>query len=440
MTALNQYMLWLQACLNQRINHYFEGEEQSIILPAEPSLEATSPIEEVFTRLQLGKEEKLIILLALAPHLQPHLLDVFFTNNSVLNKPFTEFGGIRGKQHAGFLPTKETAVFLIAGNDLSKRVNVMEILHPDQRLFSEQILEVNSSEAGEPAMSSALSVSKIFLPKILWNKEYIPHFGADFPAKRVNTNLDWDDLVLAPFVMEEVMEIKSWVEHEQLIQERWGLKKMVKPGYRALFHGPPGTGKTLTASLLGKALDKEVYRIDLAMTISKYIGETEKNLAKVFDLAEYNDWILFFDEADALFGKRTITQSSNDRYANQEVSYLLQRIEDFPGLTILASNFKSNIDDAFARRFQSMIYFPAPDVEQRLQLWQKAFANGPKLARDIDLAELAQRYELSGGEIINVLRYVAIQAARNPKQIIHSKDIIKGIRKEFHKNDRTLSS
>ncbi len=440
MTALNQYMLWLQACLNQRINHYFEGEEQNIILPAEPSLEATSPIEEVFTRLQLGKEEKLIVLLALAPHLQPHLLDVFFTNNSVLNKPFTEFGGIRGKQHAGFLPTKETAVFLIAGNDLSKRVNVMEILHPDQRLFSEQILEINSSEAGEPAMSSALSVSKIFLPKILWNKEYIPHFGADFPAKRVNTNLDWDDLVLAPFVMEEVMEIKSWVEHEQLIQESWGLKKMVKPGYRALFHGPPGTGKTLTASLLGKALDKEVYRIDLAMTISKYIGETEKNLAKVFDLAEYNDWILFFDEADALFGKRTITQSSNDRYANQEVSYLLQRIEDFPGLTILASNFKSNIDDAFARRFQSMIYFPAPDVEQRLQLWQKAFANGPKLARDIDLAELAQRYELSGGEIINVLRYVAIQAARNPEQIIHSKDIIKGIRKEFHKNDRTLSS
>jgi len=233
------------------------------------------------------------------------------------------------------------------------------------------------------------------------------------------------------------MEIKSWLEHESLIQEKWALNKFIKPGYRSLFFGPPGTGKTLTASLLGKSLAMPVYRIDLAMIISKYIGETEKNLAKVFDLAEHNNWILFFDEADALFGKRTLTQSSNDRYANQEVSYLLQRIEDFPGLTILASNFKDNLDEAFIRRFQSMIHFPMPGTAQRLKLWENAFKN-LQLAENIDLKNLAEKYEISGGEMINVLRYVAIRTAERPDHIVQLKDIIQGLRKEVQKKGGIL--
>ena len=131
-----------------------------------------------------------------------------------------------------------------------------------------------------------------------------------------------------------------------------------------LFHGPPGTGKTLTAGLLGKIAQKDVYRIDLSMVISKYIGETEKNLARLFDKAERKDWILFFDEADSLFGKRGQVKDAHDKYANQEVSYLLQRVEAYNGLVILASNFKNNIDEAFLRRFQSIIYFPLPAKEE----------------------------------------------------------------------------
>ena len=139
--------------------------------------------------------------------------------------------------------------------------------------------------------------------------------------------------------------------------------------------------------------------LPISMVVSKYIGETEKNLANVFDQAVNKNWILFFDEADALFGKRTQTSSSNDRYANQEVSYLLQRVEDYPGVVILATNLKTNIDEAFARRFQTSVHFAMPDADQRLRLWQGMFASSRLLAADTDLAKLAESYELSGGAI-----------------------------------------
>lgn len=141
------------------------------------------------------------------------------------------------------------------------------------------------------------------------------------------------------------------------------------------------------------------------MVVSKYIGETGKNLANVFDQAENKNWILFFDEADALFGKRTQASSSNDRHANQEISYLLQRVEDFPGTVILATNLKANIDEAFARRFQSVIYFPTPEADLRLRLWQGVLGDKCRLAEDVDLVDLAEKYALAGGAILNVVRY-----------------------------------
>ena len=140
----------------------------------------------------------------------------------------------------------------------------------------------------------------------------------------------------------------------------WQLNRYVSGGYRVLFHGPPGTGKSMTVRLLGKNSGRDVFRVDLSQVVSKYIGETEKNLSRIFDKAELRDWILFFDEADALFGKRTDIKDAHDRFANQEISFLLQRIEDFSGLVILATNLKSNLDEAFLRRFQSVVYFNVP--------------------------------------------------------------------------------
>ena len=185
------------------------------------------------------------------------------------------------------------------------------------------------------------------------------------PAQPITTALEWDDLVLDPATRREVDDIVAWVRHQNTPMDDWRLAKRLKPGLRCLFHGPHGAGRTLTACLLGKVTGYPVYRVDLSQIVAKYIGETEKNLAALFDSAQRERWILFFDEADALFGKRTQRQSANDRAADLEVAYLLQKIEDYPWVVIVAGNLQGYIDDAFARRFQSVIQFRMPDAEQR---------------------------------------------------------------------------
>lgn len=205
-----------------------------------------------------------------------------------------------------------------------------------------------------------------------------------------------------------------------------------------MFHGPPGTGKTLTASLLGKYAGKDVYKVDLSMVVSKFIGETEKNLANLFAKAENKDWILFFDEADALFGKRTNVRDAHDKYANQEVAYLLQRVEDYNGLVILASNFKSNIDEAFVRRFQSIIHFPMPSSRERLQIWENAFPPRVNLSKEADLGDIARTYELSGAGIMNVVQFCCLQALDKGSETVTLDMIKAGARKEFGKEGRAV--
>lgn len=248
----------------------------------------------------------------------------------------------------------------------------------------------------------------------------------------------WDDIVLNPQTMMYITEISNWLEHHHLFFKDENLKRKIKPGYRVLFYGPAGTGKTLTAALLGKQFNKDVYRIDLSQVVSKYIGETEKNLESVFKKAETKNWILFFDEADALFGKRTNVQSSHDKYANQEVSYLLQRVEDYPGLMILASNFKNNLDEAFLRRFHSLVHFPMPNTAERLLLWQKTMPAGLERTKDVNLEELAKQYELSGASILNVIQFAALQSYSRHESLICQKYLLDGVRKEYLKEDKSM--
>jgi len=172
------------------------------------------------------------------------------------------------------------------------------------------------------------------------------------------------------------------------------------------------------------------------MIVSKYIGETEKNLARVFDLAEHKGWILFFDEADALFGSRTRIADSHDRFANQEVSFLLQRVEEFSGVVILASNLKANIDDAFMRRFHSVIHFPMPRAAERLRLWQEAFSPRARLDPRIDLGAIAENHEISGGTIMNVVRYASLAALGRNSELVLLEDLEDGIRRELLKEGR----
>jgi SpoVK/Ycf46/Vps4 family AAA+-type ATPase len=219
----------------------------------------------------------------------------------------------------------------------------------------------------------------------------------------------------------------------------WGLKTRLKKGYRVLFHGPPGTGKTLTANLLGNYTDRDVYKIDLSMVVSKYIGETEKNLENLFARAEAKKWILFFDEADALFGKRTGVRDAHDKYANQEVSYLLQRMEDFEGLIVLASNMKNNIDDAFIRRFNAVIRFSLPSEDDRALIWKKSFPQHIGFSDDMNIPDLVKKYELSGGNIINIVQYSCLKALENNKRQISLNDVLNGIKREMHKEGKPFS-
>lgn len=252
-------------------------------------------------------------------------------------------------------------------------------------------------------------------------------------TRRLTTTLTFDDLVLKPATMHQIEHILAWITHEKMILKDWGLRRHLKPGYRALFSGASGTGKTLTATLLGQRAGREVYRLDLSMIVSKYIGETEKNLERIFDRAESKDWILFFDEADALFGKRSNVSDSHDRHANQEVSYLLQRIEDHTGLVILATNRRDTIDAAFLRRFQSLVAFERPDAEARKRLWSAALDARIPLEDDVDVAALAEDHDLTGGQISEALRFATINALRRGSDCLAHADLASGATHETTK-------
>ena len=425
---MREYIEWFNQVLTVAIQLYFHQESEykqlkDVYPPRNDWMEA------VTGQTDTNFEERIVIMLALMPHICPQILDIFFVQNKNFDRQYTEFGGWKGLSHGGFLPTGETASFILAGEDVEKRKEVIHMFSKSHWFYGKNILRLEGAGEGEPLLSSQLRVSEEFLSRVQLNVEYKPDYTTGFPAKRITTELDWEDMVLDYQVTTELEEINTWISSGKIIMENWGLSRILKAGYRSLFYGPPGTGKTLAATLLGKKNNMDVYRIDLSMIVSKYIGETEKNLAKVFDLAENRNWILFFGEADALFGKRTSTNTSNDRHANQEVAYLLQRIEDFPGIVILATNLRSNIDEAFSRRFQSVIYFPMPTEELRAEIWRKMLKGWPEDV-DEDLITMAARTELSGGSIANVVRRCALATVNQKNQSLDKLILKNALQKE----------
>lgn len=405
----------------------------------EPDLQEDLSVYAEFVRYyKLNREERLLLILSIIPHVQPHLLDVFYSVNKSIGRGYTEFGGVKGNRHNGFIPTLETALFILAGNDMAHRFRLYRLFEPDHVLIAHNIIALDQGNTNEPFYSSSILISDEYLDFFTTGRIRKPQFSLEFPAKRLTTRMEWSDLVVDDFTAQQLEELRTWLKHGKTLYEDWSMAKKIKPGYKALFHGPPGTGKTLTAALLGKLFNLDVYRVDLSMVISKYIGETEKNLEKVFRKAENKNWILFFDEADALFGKRTAISDSHDKYANQEVAYLLQRLEDYAGLVILASNMKSNVDEAFSRRLQAVIHFQKPQQRERMKLWMSSFSPACRPPAREDLERISSQYELSGGSIINVVHFASLQALNRNDNIIAVEDLLTGIRKELKKEGRTL--
>jgi hypothetical protein len=257
-------------------------------------------------------------------------------------------------------------------------------------------------------------------------------------AERVEPSASWEQLVLPAPSAELLRMLGDEVRHRGTVLRDWA---MSGPGRRgagtsALFAGPSGTGKTMAAEVLAAELDVDLYRVDLAGVVSKYIGETEKNLRRVFDAAEESGAVLFFDEADALFGKRSEVKDSHDRYANVEVSYLLQRMESYRGLAILASNLKGSIDPAFLRRIRYVVNFPVPAPEARIRLWQQAF---PPATPTLGLVpERLAQLPVTGGNIRGIALTAAYLAAADGG-VITMDCLLRAARTEFAKLERPLS-
>lgn len=403
-----------------------------------PVLEGEDEYSCFVARHELSFAEHVALLLALAAHVHPDLMDRLIAEALPQGGDFPQIGGVRGQQSRSFLPTGETVLFLLAAGDLERRFALQQIFDEDQALSRTGALRLEAPPAGEPAMCGKLVLDPEFVELVTTGRVTPPSFAIDFPARRITTPMDWDDLVLPAATLDQVREIRAWITYGETLLSDWGMGKKLKPGYRVLFHGPPGTGKTLTATLLGKVTGRDVYRVDLSSVVSKFIGETEKNLANLFNKAENKDWILFFDEADALFGKRTNVRDAHDRYANQEIAYLLQRVEDFAGLVILGTNFKNNIDDAFARRFQAAVHFPIPGAAERLRLWQLALPAVVELSNDVQLDALSRQFELTGAHILNVVQYACLRALERGDRMIRANDLSTGIRREISKEGKVL--
>ena len=433
-TSLETALGTLESIVLTRLHAFASKEQQALLdhdfLDWKEVLLSQLPVD------QLTFEEITVLTIALVPHVRPHFFDHLIQEIYPRGGDFPHFGGIRRKNHRGFIPTGETALFLIGGEDLEYRFKVQQLFTAEHWFYKNQVLKIAPPDRDEPAMSGQLVMDNEYVEKLTLGKVSKPVFSSEFPASPLHTELNWEDLVLPSSTLSQIQDLLIWLKHNEDLFNNFGMGRKLKPGYRTLFHGPPGTGKTMTANLLGKSTGKDVFRVDLSAVVSKYIGETEKNLSNLFDRAENKDWILFFDEADALFGSRTQVQSAHDRYANQEVSYLLQRVEGHRGLVILASNFKSNIDEAFIRRFHSIIHFPMPKTHERLNLWGKAFPAKIIFDESVDLKMIAQKYELTGADIMNVVHYVSLKALSKNDLKISDKDIIDGIRREFVKSGK----
>ncbi|MEQ9364268.1 MAG: AAA family ATPase, partial [Leptospirales bacterium] len=259
-------------------------------------------------------------------------------------------------------------------------------------------------------------------------------------AVRVATRHSWDFLILPEEQKGQLRELCNHMKFKACVYEDWAYNTRVSAaGLNVLFTGPPGTGKTLAASVIAKELGLDIYKIDLSTIVSKYIGETEKNLSKIFTEAESSNAILFFDEADSLFGKRSDVNDSHDRYANIQVGYLLQKMEEFPGMTILATNLVQNIDEAFTRRLHFSIDFPFPGAEERQRIWRVSFPEQAPLDKTIDFEYLARKIKVPGGNIRNIALHAAFHAAAD-NGIITLDHIERAAKREYDKEGRSLNS
>jgi AAA+ superfamily predicted ATPase len=374
----------------------------------------------------LSQEERLIVAIALAnasaPEIWGMLLEIA-AEAGFDQQDLDQLGLVQIPQTKYLQASVGTARFLLAKESAK---TFWQHLLPQANLRCLGVLDLPATNA-LPAIDTVLKLSPRYQYQLLTQAPWQPQYGAEFPATLLTTSKTWEDLVMDEKTEILLEQARKWVRHYDEVRQQPGVTGA--QGYRLLMAGPSGTGKTLTAALLGQAAGKPLYRIDVSSIVDKYVGETSKRLRQVFDLAEQHDWILFFDEGDALFGKRSNgTGSSNERYANQEVAYLLYKLEEYQGMIFLATNHKGAIDAAFERRFDSLVTFSKPDESTRRRLWQHFFGQTGRLELDPRISagnwrELAEAAPVSAAWIEKFYQYCVMQATAKGDYSLSAEDM-----------------
>ena len=396
------------------------GTGRGEALPDRSVFEGEGPLGALVAGYDLDAAEATALVAALAPEVDEKF-DLLYT--ALGDRPQSD--GLTG----------ETLRTLLA-RTLAGRSRAADLLAPSAKLRGLRMLTLDPAE---PALAGRIAINPELGSWLLGREGHEPEFSPDFPAQRLRTVHTFDDLVLPHGTRDRLREVLDRIALRPVVLGEWGFARSHDNagGLHVLFHGPAGTGKTTAAAVIGRETGLPVYRVNIASVVSKYIGETPKNLDRIFQRAEARNWIMFFDEADALFGRRAEVEDARDRYANQEVSYLLQRIESFDGITILATNLLANIDEAFHRRIHVEIGFPQPAVRERARLWRTSLPEEAPRVKDLDLTELARRFELSGGEIRNAVFHAAFRAAAEGESVGLG-HLLDGAQAEYEKGGRLV--
>jgi hypothetical protein len=366
----------------------------------------------------------------MAEILDPSIVSAFAKNPELLRSARVQ----KSENDLALLPTAETALFVLAGDDFLKRAELSHCFDPDHLFYKESVLDLGTVTTGESSYNGVISITPFFRDLFLYGQSKPPRFSAAFPAELISSKLDWPDMILNPDTAEMLDEAKAFVLDYHTMSRELNLWKHSRPGCRLLFFGESGTGKTLAATLLGKELKRDVYRVDLSAVVSKYVGETSQRLEALLTTAERKNWVLFFDEGDALFGQRSNAgdeHTSTSHYANQEIAFLLQRIEHFDGIIIVATNLVKNIDDAFIRRFEVSVNFRIPDAERQVMVWQRNLSPLLPLANEALLPGLIKNYSLAPASIIKIIQRMYILSRKKQLSQVQSSDLERCIKDEY---------
>ena len=433
----NQEFSNLTAVVSFRMEGLTEGKKVNLEPLNEKQL--VPPMNALMGQLseewQLSYAERMLLSVVFAAWDTPEQMDGFMVRNPATGKKFREIGGVIDRESTQFIPTLKTILFLLAGID--KMVFSSYLTSLEQSiLFREGVIHKRPNGRHDHFVPGyALHLDMAWYRHFLTGSAPVIEENEDFPASLLTTTKRLDHLVLNEATWDQLQGPINFLKHQSTLYQEGGAPEL-HPGYVALFYGPPGTGKTFTVTVLGNYLDLPVYRINLARVISKYIGETEKNLEKVFDRLQDKKAILFFDEADALFGKRSEVTDAKDRYANQEVAYLLQKVEQCSGLVILATNYERNLDTAFRRRILSLVYFATPAFAERKTLWDQSLPTGFHFDPPELFERLAEDYQLTGANIANIVKLSCIEALNRETSALTFELIEPFLKREFLKDNK----